>query len=138
MTTLDITPLRIKNDLREIVLEVYSFLNAEERFHDNSQINDDFGWVIVAEETDSLQPLKHFFSEVARAFPDFRLNIDKIVEKGNRVMVRYTITGTQKATFMLRPPTNIRTTISGIDVFTIYEGKVIEYFDTGRQINCIR
>ena len=49
-------------------------------------------------------------------------------------MVRYTICGTQKNPFMGIAPTNERITITGIDIFRLDNGKVVEHWNAAHQI----
>ena len=78
---------------------------------------------------------RNFFSSVSEAFPDYELKIESLVANGDRVMVRYIIQGTQKGVFLGIEPTHQRMTISGIDVFRLDSGKVVEHWDAGLQIN---
>ncbi len=81
-----------------------------------------------------LNAFERFFTAVGEAFPDYELNIDHLITKGDRVMVRYTICGTHKGEFMGMSPTNERMTITGIDVFRLDNGRVIEHWDAAHQM----
>ena len=48
---------------------------------------------------------RQLYNAYATAFPDFRLSTDDILADGNKVVVRYTFTGTHKGPFMNVPPT---------------------------------
>ena len=85
----------------------------------------------------SLKTFGTFFSAVKEAFPDFVLNIDSLVTKGDRVMARYTISGTHKGNFLGLAPTHQKTTISGIDLFRLNDGKVVEHWDAAHQISIL-
>ncbi len=85
-----------------------------------------------------LETLNAFLTEVGSAFPDYRLNINNLIVKENRVMVRYTISGTHKKDFRGLAPTNTRMDITGIDVFRLDGGRVIEYSDAAHQIGVAR
>jgi len=69
--------------------------------------------------------------------PDYEFNIDNMIVKGDRVMARYTISGIHKGELMGQPPTNERVTITGIDVFRLDEGKVVEHWDAAHQMSVI-
>lgn len=82
----------------------------------------------------SLKAFKNYFMAVSEALPDYDLTIDNLTVKEDRVMVRYTICGTQKNPFMGIAPTNERTTVTGIDIFRLDNGKVVEHWNAGSQV----
>ncbi len=60
------------------------------------------------------------------AFPDFQITIaDEIVE-GDRVVTRQTISGTQQGELMGIPATGKRVDFSGISIFRLAGGKIVE------------
>ena len=75
-----------------------------------------------------------FFATVDESFPDYKLLMDNIVVQGNKVMAQYTISGTQKGNFMGLDSTDVKVTITGIDVFRVDKGKIVEYWDSAHQI----
>ena len=81
-----------------------------------------------------LKAFYRFFDAVNAAFPDYRLLLENILVKGNRVMVRYTISGTHKGEFMGLTATNQQVAITGIHVFRVYGGQIVEYWDGAPQI----
>lgn len=89
----------------------------------------------VSAKTANLKDFEKFFTSVAEAFPNYELTIDNLLTKEDRVMVCYTISGIQRNPFLGKPPTNKRTTIRGIDVFRLNNGKVVEYWDSPHQIS---
>jgi predicted ester cyclase len=91
----------------------------------------------VSARPSSLKTFNAFFSAISTAFPDFKLNIDNLVCKGDRVMARYTICGIHKGDFMGKTPTNKQTTIAGIDIFRLDNGKVVEHWDAAHQISAL-
>jgi predicted ester cyclase len=98
----------------------------------------DNGFILhtINERPVCLKPFYRFFHSVCEAFPDYKLFLDNILVKQNRVMARYTISGTQKRDFMGLEATNEPMTITGIDIFHLEEGEVVEYWDAAHQINC--
>lgn len=65
-----------------------------------------------------------------RAFPDKIAKIDDIFSSGNRVVVRWTVTGTHQGDLSGIKATGNRIRLSGISVFTFSNGKVIEVHQT--------
>jgi predicted ester cyclase len=120
----------------EIVLRMYNEMTLEARWYNEVGMSDDpFIRFSEAEDYHSLRSFKKYFADIRRAFPDYMLNIDKIVDKGDEVMVRYTISGTQKGDFNGMAPTNEIMYITGIDIFRLSEGKIIMYWNPANQIN---
>jgi predicted ester cyclase len=81
------------------------------------------------------QAFRKFFQSIQKAFPDFEINIDSLVVIRDRVMVRYNIQGTHKGNFMGLEPTYQRMTISGIDIFRLDNGRIVEHWDGACQLN---
>ena len=80
-----------------------------------------------------LKDFKQFISEFYDAFPDIHLTIDDMVVEGDKVAIRYTVTGTHKGEFMGIPPTNKKVTIWAIEIDRVVGGKFVEgwaRFDT--------
>ena len=87
----------------------------------------------TGEDIHGLKDFKKSMSEFFNAFPDNHITLDDMVVEGDKVAVRYTITGTHKGEFMGIPPTNKRVTIWPIQIDRIVGGKFVEgwtRFDT--------
>jgi len=66
------------------------------------------------------------FSSLFTAFPDFhRTKVDAIAE-GDRVVARYTVTGTHQGEFMGVPATGKKVSFSWITIYRIADGKIAE------------
>jgi predicted ester cyclase len=60
------------------------------------------------------------------AFPDIKETVAGIIAKGDKVILRLTIRGTHTGEFMGIQPTGKEFEYSAIEVYRIYEGKVVE------------
>jgi hypothetical protein len=60
----------------------------------------------VGKETRGVNELKQYMSALCDAIPDSHITIEDMVVEGNKVAVRYTLTGTHKGEFMGIPATN--------------------------------
>lgn len=60
---------------------------------------------------------------------DCRMVVDEIIAEGDRVMVRWTFHGTQQGEFYGLPPTGRPVLYSGINIFRIAGGKIVEVWD---------
>ena len=69
---------------------------------------------------------KQFLGGHFTAFPDAKWTIDDIVAEGDRVVVRWTLTGTHEGPLMGIPPTGKSFAMSGISIYRMADGKVAE------------
>ena len=90
-------------------------------WHDASGIDNDF------------KGFKKEISDLFDAFPDTHITIDDIVAEGDKVVTRYTYTGTHKGAYRGIPATNKKFTLSIIEIDRVVGGKLVEgwiRFDT--------
>ncbi len=60
------------------------------------------------------------------AFPDLKCTIEELIAEGDKVACRWTTRATHKGSFLGVAPTNKRLTVTGISIFRIVEGKIVE------------
>jgi len=63
------------------------------------------------------------------AFPDLTYRIDDLFGGGDKVVLRWTATATDTAGFMGRPPTGRRASATGINIYRIADGMLVEHWD---------
>jgi predicted ester cyclase len=63
--------------------------------------------------------------KLTTTFPDFRITNDDVIQEGNKVVVRSTITGTQAKEFMGFPSKNRRMTMQAIDIHEFKDGDFV-------------
>ena len=76
----------------------------------------------------SREGFKAWIRMVHDAFPDWRHTIDDVVAEGDKVMVRNTLYGTHRGTFMGIPATGKQFRQEGFDLFRIQDGKMVEHW----------
>jgi len=81
------------------------------------------------EEIHGIKGFKQSMSEFYSAFPNNHFTIDDMVVEGDKVAVRWTMTGTHKGEFVGVPPTNKKMTIWGIYIDRIAGGKFVETWE---------
>jgi steroid delta-isomerase-like uncharacterized protein len=69
---------------------------------------------------------KKYASAVITAVPDRKLEHHDILSKGDKVMIRWTNSGTNTGSFFGNPPTGKRYVVTGFDLFRISNGKIKE------------
>ncbi|HEX6040439.1 ester cyclase [Longimicrobium sp.] len=76
--------------------------------------------------------VKRVQTEIMRekeAFPDKRFKEEFIVAEGDRVVLRWSMTGTHQGRFVGRGATGKKVSISGTEFVRIQDGKIIEHDD---------
>ena len=63
---------------------------------------------------------------VLKAFPDLHVTIDEVIAEGDKVMARWTQQGTHLGPFLDRPATGKFVTYSGINIFRLANGRIVE------------
>jgi predicted ester cyclase len=79
--------------------------------------------------TIGVKQLVKFFSSINNAFPEYEMIIENLVIKGEKVMAKYSILGVPKGRFMGYRPNDCRLKVSGLDIFRLDQGKVMEYWN---------
>jgi steroid delta-isomerase-like uncharacterized protein len=69
---------------------------------------------------------KQLISMYRSAFPDMQMTEDDMIGEGDKVVSRWTATGTHRGELMGIPPTGKRATVTGIIISRIAGGKVVE------------
>ena len=55
-----------------------------------------------------------------------KVTTDDIITEGDKVVIRWTVTGTHQAELMGIPPSGKQTTWTGITIYRFIEGKIVE------------
>jgi steroid delta-isomerase-like uncharacterized protein len=62
------------------------------------------------------------------AFPDFHSEVEDQIVAGDKVVERWSCTGTQEGEFMGIPPTNRHVEIHGMDISRLADGRLVEHW----------
>jgi len=74
----------------------------------------------------SLEEYKKMHAKTREALPDFQETIEDMVAEGEKVVVRFKGTGTHKGEWFGIPPTGKKITITGVLIYRIVDGKIVE------------
>jgi predicted ester cyclase len=85
-------------------------------------------------EAEGVKTLIRFFGSVNYAFPQYTLNIEHMITKGEKVMARYTVTGVPTSRIMGIEPAKKLVRINASDLFRLNQGKLVAYWNLSRQI----
>jgi steroid delta-isomerase-like uncharacterized protein len=84
-----------------------------------------------------LKEFRTFAISLRRAFPDFNVTIDHVIEQGDKVVARWTTTMTHKGEFLGVAPTGKKVTITGTSIQRIAGGKIVEGWDNWDQLGLL-
>ena len=73
-----------------------------------------------------LESLKQYMTVFWKGFPDLHVTIEDIIAEGDKVWVRVKVTGTHTGEYRGIAPSGKKTTLTGVDICRIIDGKVIE------------
>lgn len=82
--------------------------------------------IIPGGQAMGLDAVKRFFTTFFTAFPDVRFEIDDFFAEDDKAAIRFTWTGTHRATFLGITITERHVVVPGIDIFHIANGKIAE------------
>lgn len=80
----------------------------------------------LPEMTPDREGLKQSVTMMRAAFPDLHTRTEDLVAEGDKVVNRWTASGTHKGEFMGIAPTGKQVTVAGIQICRIVAGKVVE------------
>lgn len=72
-------------------------------------------------------PIKAFVGGLRAGFPDLQIEIDDIITEGDKVVIRWhTTRQTHTGPYQGLPPTGRQVRMTGIDIFRIADGQIVE------------
>lgn len=77
-------------------------------------------------ERRGLDGVRRGVARIRSAFPDWHERVEDLVEEGDRVVSRYTSTGTHRGPFWGIPPTGHRISVAEISIFRVAGGRIAE------------
>ncbi|MFW9951682.1 MAG: ester cyclase [Candidatus Thorarchaeota archaeon] len=82
--------------------------------------------VDISEDLIGTEAYKEYVTFLRTAYPDFNVIADELIIKDDKMVTRWTLTGTNTGPRGEMPPTGNKTKISGVNVNKIVEGKTVE------------
>jgi steroid delta-isomerase-like uncharacterized protein len=95
-------------------------------------------------DTKGLESFKQLLTMLHKSFPDFHRTIEDVVAEGDKVWIRLEYTGTHTGEYRDLAPTGNRFTATGVHVWRVSEGKVVEtesvhdFLDFYKQLGVIK
>jgi steroid delta-isomerase-like uncharacterized protein len=81
---------------------------------------------VVGPDWKGIDGIKSEVTNHRTSFPDWQEKVDDIIAEGDRVVIRFTSTGTQRGEFQGLAPTGRKVTIQEVAIFRLAHGKIIE------------
>lgn|SRR5215211_5861752 len=75
---------------------------------------------------EGIEGAKKSIAMYREAFPDLRFTVEEQIAEGDKVVTRWTGTGTNSGAMMGSPPTGKTSTVSGISIDRFEDGKSVE------------
>lgn len=116
-----------RQQVQDLVHRLYEQVWNQQRLR---IINDIFAWdAVVHAGGDPLQghaDVRQLVATFLDAFPDARHDVHDVVCDGDKVVVRWSATGTQQGDWMGIPAAGETMSYDGISIFRIHEGRIAE------------
>ena len=81
---------------------------------------------VIGPEWRGVQGIKDVVAQHRRSFPDWNEKVEDIIAEGDKVVIRFTSTGTQEGEFAGIGPTGKKVKISEVAIFRLADGKIVE------------
>ena len=93
-------------------------------------IDDLFAWDVVlhagGEPLQGRAEVRQLVETFVEAFPDARHEVHDVIGEGDKIVVRWSATGTQQGDWMGIPPAGLEMKYDGISIFRIHDGHIAE------------
>jgi steroid delta-isomerase-like uncharacterized protein len=67
---------------------------------------------------------REFYRGISGGFPDYDIHVDEVVAEGDKVVLRFTFTGTNTGDYFGIPSTGKPVTIRFVEIFTVRDGQI--------------
>ena len=84
------------------------------------------------------EAFKQFFITFASAVPDAHFEIEDVIAKGDKVVTRLTVSGTQTGELQGILSTGKKFSMKGIDIFRVVDGQIVEHWDAVDQLSMLQ
>ena len=81
---------------------------------------------VLSPDQTGIKAYKQFVDFYHNAFPDIRFNIEDEISNGDRVVIRWTVTGTHNGDLPGLPPAGRPISVTGITIGRLSDGKFVE------------
>lgn len=79
--------------------------------------------------------IRQFYHQFWSALPDARVDVEEVIESGDRLIVRFEVSGTHDGVFLGVPPTGKAVRTHGITILRFANGKCVERWSAADFLN---
>ncbi|HTY46956.1 MAG TPA: ester cyclase [Methanomassiliicoccales archaeon] len=126
------------DDNKAVVRRVYDELNKGNMAIADELIVDNYAQHSILPVPQGRKGFKEFFASFGKSFPDAHFEVLDIFAEGEKVALRFKATMTHKGEFMGLAPTGRKVSFTGIDIFVVRRGKLVEHWDEVDQLGFLR
>ncbi len=76
-----------------------------------------------------LENIKNYLKNFFNAFPDLNITVDETIVEGNKLVQRWTLTGTNTGSMAEMPPSGKNVRVSGVSIVHLVNRKAVEIWD---------
>jgi steroid delta-isomerase-like uncharacterized protein len=80
----------------------------------------------ASQDVVGIEALRGYATDLRTGFPDFHVTVDEAFVAGDRVVNRWTVTGTHEGVFRDQPPTGRSIQIQGVTISRVVDGRTAE------------
>lgn len=81
------------------------------------------------EQAPGPEGMKELIGMMRATFPDLALTTEDMIAEGDKVVNRWSATGTHQGEFMGVPATGNKVTVTGIAIDRVVDGKIVEHWE---------
>ena len=81
---------------------------------------------VVGPEWKGVEGIRREVASHRASFPDWQEQVDDVVAEGDKVVIRFTSTGTQRGEFQGLAPSGRKVRIQEMAIFRLWHGKIVE------------
>lgn len=119
-------------NMQQIIDNVLTFWNTGNADLAKQLYTDDVQYTGPSQTDSGIGEITDYVSELHKSFPDFKLEIEETLAEGNRLVSRWTCSGTQNGEYQGIPPTGKHLQVKGVTIAHIKGGRIARenaYFD---------
>ena len=102
-------------------------LTVVDELYDSNYVRHDSA---LPEDIVGLEAFKIYVTNLRTAYPDFKVTADEYFVKGDKIVLRWTVTATNTGPLQSPmgelPPTNKKMSVPGVDIVKVVNGKITE------------
>jgi steroid delta-isomerase-like uncharacterized protein len=81
------------------------------------------------EDLVGIENIKSYLENFFNAFPDLNVQVDETIAVGNKIVQRWTLTGTNTGSMAEMPPTDKNIQVTGVSIVHLVDKKAVEIWD---------